>query len=84
MGASNSMPKRNNSNKHGLVHGGLATSNGTHEANVRACRLQQHPHQLRAEQSSATVFSTSAPFGCADKHAEKRCWLIYCEKKTLF
>jgi hypothetical protein len=22
--------------------------------------------------------------GCADKLAEKRCWLICCEKKTLF
>jgi hypothetical protein len=25
-----------------------------------------------------------APFGCADKPAEKHCWLIYYERKTLF
>jgi hypothetical protein len=24
------------------------------------------------------------PFDCADKPAEKYCWLIYCERKTLF
>jgi hypothetical protein len=24
------------------------------------------------------------PFGCADKLAEKHCWLIYCERKILF
>jgi hypothetical protein len=24
------------------------------------------------------------PFGCADKPAEKHCWLICCEKKKLF
>jgi hypothetical protein len=24
------------------------------------------------------------PFGCADKPAEKHCWLICCERKTLF
>jgi hypothetical protein len=24
------------------------------------------------------------PFGCADKPAEKHCWLIYCERKILF
>jgi hypothetical protein len=27
---------------------------------------------------------TTAPFGCADKPAEKHCWLICCERKTLF
>jgi hypothetical protein len=26
----------------------------------------------------------TAPFGCADKPAEKHCWLICCERKTLF
>jgi hypothetical protein len=25
-----------------------------------------------------------APFGCADKQAEKHCWLIYCKRKILF
>jgi hypothetical protein len=25
-----------------------------------------------------------APFGWADKLAEKHCWLIYCERKILF
>jgi hypothetical protein len=25
-----------------------------------------------------------APFGWADKPAEKHCWLICCERKTLF
>jgi hypothetical protein len=25
-----------------------------------------------------------APFGWADKPAEKQCWLICCERKTLF
>jgi hypothetical protein len=25
-----------------------------------------------------------SPFGCADKPAEKHCWLICCERKTLF
>jgi hypothetical protein len=25
-----------------------------------------------------------APFGCADKPAEKYCWLIYYERKILF
>jgi hypothetical protein len=25
-----------------------------------------------------------APFGWADKPAEKHCWLIYCERKILF
>jgi hypothetical protein len=25
-----------------------------------------------------------ASFGCADKPAEKYCWLICCERKTLF
>jgi hypothetical protein len=25
-----------------------------------------------------------APFGCADKPAEKHCWLICCERKILF
>jgi hypothetical protein len=25
-----------------------------------------------------------APFGWADKTAEKHCWLICCERKTLF
>jgi hypothetical protein len=24
------------------------------------------------------------PFGCADKSAEKHCWLICCERKILF
>jgi hypothetical protein len=24
------------------------------------------------------------PFGCADKPAEKHCWLICCERKILF
>jgi hypothetical protein len=24
------------------------------------------------------------PFGCADKPAEKHCWLICCERKMLF
>jgi hypothetical protein len=24
------------------------------------------------------------PFGCADKSAEKYCWLICCERKILF
>jgi hypothetical protein len=24
------------------------------------------------------------PFGCANKPAEKRCWLICCERKILF
>jgi hypothetical protein len=28
--------------------------------------------------------NTKAPFGCADKLAEKHCWLIYCERKILF
>jgi hypothetical protein len=28
--------------------------------------------------------SSLAPFGCADKPTEKYCWLIYCERKTLF
>jgi hypothetical protein len=28
--------------------------------------------------------STLAPFGCADKLAEKHCWLICCERKILF
>jgi hypothetical protein len=32
---------------------------------VHACRLQQHPHQLRAEQSSAMVLSTSSSKGWA-------------------
>jgi hypothetical protein len=27
---------------------------------------------------------TEAPFGCADKPAEKHCWLICCERKILF
>jgi hypothetical protein len=27
---------------------------------------------------------SSAPFGCADKPAEKHCWLICCERKILF
>jgi hypothetical protein len=27
---------------------------------------------------------TLAPFGCADKPAEKHRWLIRCERKTLF
>jgi hypothetical protein len=26
----------------------------------------------------------NGPFGCADKPAEKHCWLICCERKTLF
>jgi hypothetical protein len=25
-----------------------------------------------------------SPFGCADKPAEKYCWLICCERKILF
>jgi hypothetical protein len=29
-------------------------------------------------------YLTSAPFGCADKPAEKHCWLICCERKILF
>jgi hypothetical protein len=27
---------------------------------------------------------TTEPFGCADKPAEKHCWLICCERKILF
>jgi hypothetical protein len=27
---------------------------------------------------------TTAPFGCADKPAEKHCWIICCERKILF
>jgi hypothetical protein len=27
---------------------------------------------------------TMEPFGCADKPAEKHCWLICCERKILF
>jgi hypothetical protein len=28
--------------------------------------------------------TTTAPFGYADKPAEKHCWLICCERKILF
>jgi hypothetical protein len=28
--------------------------------------------------------NTKAPFGYADKPAEKHCWLICCERKILF
>jgi hypothetical protein len=34
--------------------------------------------------NSVYPFATIAPFGCAEKLAEKYCWLICCEKKTLF
>jgi hypothetical protein len=27
---------------------------------------------------------SKVPFGCADKPAEKHCWLICCERKILF
>jgi hypothetical protein len=30
------------------------------------------------------TYWTRAPFGCADKPAEKYCWLICCERKILF
>jgi hypothetical protein len=36
---------------------------------------------------SVTIFMEHgilAPFGYADKPAEKHCWLICCERKTLF
>jgi hypothetical protein len=29
-------------------------------------------------------YSSKEPFGCADKPAEKHCWLICCERKILF
>jgi hypothetical protein len=28
--------------------------------------------------------AAAVPFGCADKPAEKHCWLICCERKILF
>jgi hypothetical protein len=30
------------------------------------------------------ITATLEPFGCADKPAEKHCWLICCERKILF
>jgi hypothetical protein len=30
------------------------------------------------------VLAKMVPFGCADKPAEKHCWLICCERKILF
>jgi hypothetical protein len=29
------------------------------------------------------AYLIAAPFGCANKSAEKHCWLIYCERKIL-
>jgi hypothetical protein len=31
-----------------------------------------------------STHQTKEPFGCADKPAEKHCWLICCERKILF
>jgi hypothetical protein len=30
------------------------------------------------------MYVALTPFACADKPAEKYCWLICCERKTLF
>jgi hypothetical protein len=38
----------------------------------------------RAISGSWASFSLLAPFGWADKPAEKHCWLICCERKILF
>jgi hypothetical protein len=35
-------------------------------------------------QNSCAAPHTKESFGCADKPAEKYCWLIYCERKILF
>jgi hypothetical protein len=33
---------------------------------------------------STFLLEALGPFGCADKPAEKHCWLICCERKILF
>jgi hypothetical protein len=37
-----------------------------------------------ADVAMAIHVYSKAPFGCADKPAEKHCWLICCERKILF
>jgi hypothetical protein len=39
---------------------------------------------LKSPTRSLVIATTMAPFGCADKPAEKHCWLICCERKILF
>jgi hypothetical protein len=49
-----------------------------------------HTLVISHESSMTTITRDSvlsemlAPFGCADKPAEKHCWLICCERKILF
>jgi hypothetical protein len=43
------------------------------------CQILHHHKYMFMERKA-----TMAPFGCADKPAEKYCWLIYCERKILF
>jgi hypothetical protein len=45
---------------------------------MNAFFLQNQPHM------NACFTETMTSFGCADKLAEKHCWLICCERKTLF
>jgi hypothetical protein len=54
--------------------------------------MGQHHHQdwnsfpkilMPADQGSS-INQLWPPFGCADKPAEKHCWLICCERKTPF
>jgi hypothetical protein len=55
---------------------------------VAACaygRSKEHDQSTSPPfQHLVVVADASAPFGCADKSAKKHCWLIYCERKTLF
>jgi hypothetical protein len=42
------------------------------------------PKWLQPNRVARETEATEAPFGWADKLAEKHCCLIYCERKTLF
>jgi hypothetical protein len=39
---------------------------------------------FKDNQIKQKISQIMAPFGCADKPAEKHCWLICCERKTFF
>jgi hypothetical protein len=41
-------------------------------------------HAYGATFDMTCVKKTYVPFGCADKPAEKHCWLNCCERKILF
>jgi hypothetical protein len=47
---------------------------------LQIIRGNQHATKMKLRRGKLD----KGPFGCADKPAEKYCWLICCERKILF